>query len=127
MQRTMLKSKIHRAEVTNANLHYAGSITVDRDLMDAAELVPFEQVYVYNVNNGERFSTYVIAGIAGSGEICLNGAAARKASIEDLVIICSYASYNDEECELHVPIGVYVDKFNKIVERRLMSDGACDS
>lgn len=127
MQRTMLKSKIHRAVVTDACLHYAGSITIDKDLMDAADLVPFEQVYVYNVHNGERFSTYVIEGDRGSGAICLNGAAARKASIGDLVIVCSYASYNEGECDSHVPVGVYVENDNKDYKREFMHDGACDS
>lgn len=127
MQRTMLKSKIHRATVTESCLNYAGSITIDKSLMEAANLVPFEQVYVYNINNGERFSTYVIEGLPESGAMCLNGAAARKVSVGDLIIVCSYASYDDEECRSHVSVGVYVDQHNRMVERRLMADGTCDN
>ena len=93
----MMKSKIHRAVVTQADIHYVGSITIDRDLMDAAGLLEYEQVDVLNVNNGERLQTYVIAGERGSGTICLNGAAARKAVVGDLVIIISYASVSPEE------------------------------
>ena len=98
MRRIMLKSKIHRAKVTEACLEYEGSVTIDKTLMDAAKLIEYEQVDIYNISNGERFHTYVIAGEPGSGEICLNGAAARKASVNDLVIICSYVVLNDEEC-----------------------------
>ena len=97
MQRYMLKSKLHRATVTDANLTYEGSMTIDRTLMDAVGLLPFEKIKIYNINNGERFDTYVIEGRAGDGEICLNGAAARKGMAGDLVIIVSYALYSDEE------------------------------
>ena len=97
MQRYMLKSKLHRATVTDANLSYEGSLTIDRNLMDAVGLVPFEKIGVYNINNGERFETYVIEGRAGAGEICLNGAAARKGLTGDLIIIVSYALYSEEE------------------------------
>jgi aspartate 1-decarboxylase len=127
MQRTLLKSKIHRAVVTDACLQYSGSITIDKDLMDAADLVTFEQVYVYNTHNGERFSTYVIEGDRGSGAICLNGAAARKASVGDLVIVCSYASYDKSEWGDHTPVGVYVTNYNKTYERRDMWNGTCDN
>lgn len=98
MRRIMLKSKIHRAKVTEACLEYEGSVTIDKTLMDAAKLIEYEQVDIYNISNGERFHTYVIAGKPGSGEICLNGAAARKASVNDLVIICSYVVLDDEDC-----------------------------
>lgn len=97
MQRYMLKSKLHRATITDANLNYEGSLTIDRTLMDAVGLVPFEKVKIYNINNGERFDTYVIEGRAGQGDICLNGAAARKGLVGDLVIIVSYALYDDKE------------------------------
>jgi len=97
MQRYMLKSKIHRATITDANLNYEGSLTIDRTLMDAVGLLPFEKIKVYNINNGERFDTYVIAGRPGGGEICLNGAAARKGLVGDLIIIVSYALYAEAE------------------------------
>jgi len=97
MQRYMLKSKLHRATITDANLNYEGSMTIDRTLMDAVGLLPFEKIKIYNINNGERFDTYVIEGPAGKGDICLNGAAARKGLAGDLIIIVSYALYNDEE------------------------------
>lgn len=97
MQIELMKSKIHRAVVTQADIHYVGSITIDRDLMDAAGLLEYERVDVLNVNNGERLQTYVIAGERGSGTVCLNGAAARKAVVGDLVIIISYASVTPEE------------------------------
>ena len=93
----MLKSKIHRATVTDANINYAGSLTLDRALMEAADLLSCERVMVYNITNGERFDTYIIEGERGSGTVCINGAAARKADIGDLIIIASYADYSDEE------------------------------
>lgn len=96
MRRTMLKSKLHRAVITEAALHYEGSITIDRDLMDAADIIPYEKVDIYNVSNGERFSTYVIEGARKSGVICLNGAAARKGSKGDLIIIATYVEVEDE-------------------------------
>ena len=114
MKRVMLKSKIHRATVTDANLHYEGSITVDADLMDAARLAEYEQVDIYNISNGNRFQTYVISGRRGEGEICLNGAAARLVSREDLIIICSYSVYDEGEVEKHTPALVYVDEKNRI-------------
>ena len=99
MRRRMMKSKIHRATVTDANLHYVGSITVDRDLMDLADLLEYEQVAVVDIDNGARLETYVIEGERGSGSICLNGAAARLVSPGDRVIIISYADYDREELE----------------------------
>jgi len=115
MKRTLLKSKIHQATVTDANIHYEGSITVDRRLMDAADLIPYEQVQIYNVLNGERFSTYVIEGEPGSGVICVNGAAAHLAKEGDLVIIASFASYSEEEAKGHEPKLVYVNGKNRII------------
>jgi aspartate 1-decarboxylase len=95
----MLKSKLHRATVTDAALHYEGSITIDENLMDAADFITYEKVDIYNVSNGERFSTYVIPGKRESGVICLNGAAARKCSKGDLIIIASYVTLDDEEAK----------------------------
>src|SRR5574344_999793 len=99
----VLKSKIHRAVVTRANLHYIGSITIDEDLMDAANLIENERVYIFDINNGERFDTYVIKGERGSGEIGINGAAARMVQIDDLVIIVSYATMDFEEAKHFKP------------------------
>ena len=110
MRRTMLKSKIHRATVTDANLNYEGSVSIDRRLCDSARLLPFEKVEIYNCNNGNRFSTYVIHG--NNGEICLNGAAARLVHKGDVVIIASYAEYEEPEALTHKPTLVYVDKEN---------------
>ena len=93
MRRTLFKSKIHRARITDANLNYEGSLTIDADLMKAADILPYEQIKVYNVNNGARFDTYAIAGPAGTGDICLNGAAARMGAAGDLIIIATYANY----------------------------------
>ncbi len=116
MRRTLLKSKIHRATVTDADLHYEGSVTVDRDLMDAADLRRFERVEIYNVTNGERFATYVIPGERGSGAIVINGAAAHKAGQGDIVILCAYADYEEAEVERHRAHLVYVDGRNRIVK-----------
>jgi aspartate 1-decarboxylase len=116
MYRTLLKSKIHRATVTEADLHYEGSITIDRDLMDAADLARFEKIEIYNVTNGERFSTYVIPAEPGSGDIVINGAAAHKASPGDIVILCCYADYDDAEVKKHRVRLVYVDEQNRIVK-----------
>ncbi len=116
MMRTMLKCKIHRATVTEANLHYEGSITIDRTLMEAAGLVEYEQVHIYDIDNGNRFSTYVIQGEADSGVICLNGAAARQVSRGDLVIIANYATYEEKELAEFQPTLVYVDGKNRITE-----------
>ena len=117
MQRIMLKSKIHRVTITEADLNYDGSLTIDRDLMDAAGLIPFEHVRVYNINNGERFDTYAIEGAAGSGVIGLNGAAARKGHIGDLIIIASYAHYEDSELENFAPAILLCDENNKVREK----------
>ncbi len=110
----MLKSKIHRATVTDANLHYEGSITVDEKLMNAADILPYEKVNIYNVSNGERFSTYVIPGKSGSGVICLNGAAAWKASKNDIIIIASYALIDDSALEMWSPKCVFLTQENNI-------------
>lgn len=115
MKRTLLKSKIHRATVTGADLEYLGSMTVDPLLIGAADLVPFERVEIYNITNGERFATYVIEGTPGEGEIILNGAAAHKATPGDLVIICSYAEYHEAEIASHRPTLVFVDADNQQV------------
>ena len=110
--RTMLKSKIHRATVTDANINYEGSITIDKDLMDAADMVEFEQVHVLDINNGARFTTYIIEGERGSGEICLNGAAARLVVKGDLVIILTYTQVPEEEIPNYRPRIVHVDENN---------------
>lgn len=110
----MCKSKIHRATITDANLQYVGSLTVDRDLMGAADLLPAEQVQVVNINNGARFETYIIEGAPGSGEICLNGAAARQGQPGDKIIIISYALLEDAAARSHEPIVVHVDERNRI-------------
>jgi len=110
----MLKSKIHRAKVTQVNLDYEGSITIDRTLMEAADLYQYEKVDVLNVNNGARFSTYVIEGEPGSGVIGLNGAAARLAVVNDLVIVVSYRTMSDDEARRLNPVVVHVDGSNRI-------------
>lgn len=115
MQVTMLKGKIHRAKVTDANLEYIGSISIDKDLLECAGLLEYEQVDVYNISNGERFTTYTIVAPRGSGEICINGAAARKACPGDLVIICAYGQMELEEAKGHKPVEVFVDEKNRIV------------
>ena len=114
MQRFMLKSKIHRATVTDADLHYEGSISIDEQLMEAADLLPYEKVDIYNISNGERFSTYVIPGPKDSGTICLNGAAARKVSRGDLIIIASYVMIDDTDAASWTPKKVLVDQKNRI-------------
>ena len=116
MYRTMLKSKIHRATVTQADLHYVGSITIDAELMDAAELLPGEQVAVVDVTNGARLETYVIEGERGSGVIGINGAAAHLVHPGDLVIVISYAALPDAEAKAYLPAVVHVDGANRIVE-----------
>jgi len=112
----MLYSKIHRATVTDANLNYVGSITVDEDLLDAASLRVGQKVEIVNVNNGERFSTYVIKGKRGSKDMCLNGAAARKVEIGDKIIVIAYGSYHSDELDSYKPIVVHVDEKNNISE-----------
>jgi aspartate 1-decarboxylase len=114
MQRTMLKSKVHRATVTQADLHYVGSLTVDAELMRAADLLPGEQVHVVDINNGARLETYVIEGPSGSGIIGINGAAARLVHPGDLVIIISYAIVDDAEARAFVPSVVHVDARNHV-------------
>jgi aspartate 1-decarboxylase len=109
----MLKSKIHRAVVTDANLHYVGSITIDPDLLEAADILEHEQVAVVDIDNGARFETYAIAGRRGSGDMCLNGAAARLVSPGDRVIVISYAEYDQGELEHHEPVVVHVDTANR--------------
>jgi aspartate 1-decarboxylase len=116
----MLKSKIHRATVTGADVDYEGSITIDKELMDVAKLIEFERVDVYNITNGQRFSTYVIRGERGNGEISLNGAAARLVSLGDLVIICSYCQHEEKEVAKHKPVIVHVDQKNKIKEIKMV-------
>lgn len=114
MYRFMYKSKIHRATVTDANLNYVGSVTIDSDLLDAADILANEKVAIVNNNNGERFETYVIAGERGSGTICLNGAAARKVHKGDIVIIIAYALLEEKEAKELKPKIVMVDENNKI-------------
>ena len=114
--RIMLKSKIHRARVTNLNIDYEGSITIDQNLMEEADILPYEQVQVLNLNNGERFSTYAIEGERGSGEICLNGAAARLVAKGDIVIILTYCHVEDDQAHQFLPKLVYVDARNAITE-----------
>jgi aspartate 1-decarboxylase len=116
--RTMLKSKIHRATVTEANIQYEGSITLDKDLMEAADILPFEQVHVLDIDNGSRLETYVIEGERGSGVICINGAAARLVSAGDKVIIISYQTISEADALNLVPKLVYVDSQNAIVHRQ---------
>jgi aspartate 1-decarboxylase len=113
--RTILKSKIHRATVTQADLHYEGSITIDADLMDAADILPFEQVHVLDVDNGARLTTYAIEGVRGSGQICINGAAARLVSAGDIVIIIAYDTTTDAEARERRPALIYVDGKNRVV------------
>jgi len=116
MQREMLKSKIHRVTVTQAELYYEGSITVDKDLLEAADILPYEKVQVLNFNNGSRLDTYTIEGAAGSGTICLNGPAARFGSVGDEIIIVSYVHLPDEDVKKFKPKVVMVDKKNKITK-----------
>jgi aspartate 1-decarboxylase len=112
--RTVLKSKIHRATVTQADLHYEGSITLDALLLEAADILPFEQVHVLDVDNGARLTTYAIAGERGSGQVCINGAAARLVSAGDVVIILTYDSKSESDARAHRPTLVYVDEANRI-------------
>ena len=114
MNRRMLGGKIHRATVTGADLHYEGSISIDRNLMDAAGILPYEEVNIYNVTNGERFTTYAIEGERGSGVICVNGAAAHKASTGDIIIIASFHFATEAEAIKWKPRCVYVDGRNRI-------------
>ncbi len=114
MHRVMLRAKIHRVTVTQCDLHYEGSCGIDENLLEAADIREFEKIELYDINNGERFSTYAIKGKRGSGEISLNGAAARRAHLGDLLIICTYAPMNDAEVETYQPKIVFVDEKNQI-------------
>jgi len=115
MQRILLKSKIHRVTVTDAELHYEGSLTLDRNLMDAADLLPYEEVHIFNLTNGHRFSTYVIEGARGSNTVCVNGAAAHLAREGDCLIIADFAIYDEEQSKKHMPKLIYVDEMNNII------------
>jgi aspartate 1-decarboxylase len=117
MQRTMLKSKLHRVTVTQAELHYEGSCAIDEHLMDAADIKEYQQIEIYNVTNGERFSTYAIRAERNSSTISVNGAAARKAAPGDLLIICTYAAFSEIELAKHEPDLVYVDAKNRVTHR----------
>lgn len=110
----MMKSKVHRATVTEANLHYTGSLTLDRDLMDAAGMMEYEQVHVLNINTGDRFVTYIIEGERGSGTVCLNGAAARLGQPGDMIIAITYVQMDREEAARHTPVMVHVDDENRV-------------
>jgi aspartate 1-decarboxylase len=121
MERIMLKSKIHRAKVTDANIEYEGSITLDEKLMDIADLVPFEQVHVYNISNGNRFQTYCIKGEKGSGDVCINGAAARLAKKNDLIIIASYINIKDDSVRNFHPTLVYLNENDNGIKKVLPS------
>ncbi len=118
MIRTLLKSKIHRVAVTQCELHYEGSCAIDEDLLDAADIAENEQVHIWNINNGERFVTYAIRGKRGSGMISINGSAARRASVGDLVIIASFAGLDSAEIKTHKPKLVFVDDQNQQTELR---------
>ncbi len=118
MQLTMFKSKIHRATVTQAELHYEGSLTVDEDLLEAAGMLEYEKVAVVNITNGERLETYLIKGERGSKQICLNGAAARKGAPGDRIIVITYASMSEDEARKHTPTIVLVNEHNEIVEKK---------
>ena len=116
MLRSMLRAKIHQATITDANIEYEGSLTVDEDLLDAVGIKQFEQVRVSNLNNGERFETYIIPGTRGSGQICLNGAAARKGIVGDRIIIFSYCYYTDDEIKGFTPKIIRLDGNNNIIK-----------
>ena len=118
----MLKSKIHRARVTGCNIDYEGSVTVDKLLLEAADILPYERVEVLDINNGTRLSTYAIEGEPGSGVICLNGAAARLVAKDDIVIILTYSQVKEEEARGITPLVVYVDSMNKIVKVKNATD-----
>jgi len=121
--RHLMKSKIHRATITSADLHYEGSLTVDEDLLDAADLAEFEEIQVVNVNNGARFITYVIPGPRGSGVLQLNGAAARLGLPGDLVILIAYGAFDEQETARFKPRLVFVDEHNRIVRPSLRAEG----
>ena len=118
MQRTMLKSKLHRVHVTHSELHYEGSCAIDEALLELANIYEYEQINIYNVTNGERFTTYAIRAERHSGIISVNGAAAHKAHPKDIIIIASYAHYNELELELYSPKLIYVDPLNRVIEQK---------
>lgn len=118
MQRTLLQAKLHRVTVTQSELHYEGSCAIDDDLLDAADIREYQAIDIYNVNNGQRFSTYAIRAERGSGTISVNGAAARLAAPGDLLIIAAFSSYNELEVQRHEPRLVYVDGKNRIINQR---------
>lgn len=126
MQRIMLKSKIHRATITGADLEYEGSITIDRDLMDAADIIAYEKVAIWDVTNGSRLETYAIEGERGSGVICLNGAAARLVAPRDLIIIASFVNMDNAEAIKHEPKLVFVDEKNRMLPTRKEEAGQCN-
>lgn len=117
MQRTMLKSKLHRVTTTHAELHYEGSCAIDEDLLDAANIQEYEQIDIWNINNGERFTTYAIRAERGSGIISVNGSAARRAAPGDLLIIATFAVYNEIELAKYTPTLIYADADNRIARR----------
>lgn len=121
MKRIMLLAKLHRAVVTEADLHYEGSCGIDENLMEAADMREYEKIELYNINNGERFSTYIIKAARGSGAISLNGAAARKAHVGDHLIICTYGPVDDDEAVSHIPKVVLLDDQNRIKEIKKIS------
>jgi len=114
MQRVMMKSKLHRATVTAADLHYEGSLTVDADLLDAADILPHEQIHVWDVTNGTRLITYALPGARGSGEVQVNGAGAHLIKPGDVIIVATYASFEDQEARGHVPLVILVDAENRV-------------
>ena len=118
MQRMMLKSKLHRVRVTHSELHYEGSCAIDQNLLDAADIREYQQIDIYNVSNGERFTTYAIRAQRGSGVISVNGAAAHKADPDDILIIATYAMYSELELQKFHPQLIYVDEFNRVVAQR---------
>ena len=121
MRRTIMKGKIHRATVTDSNLDYEGSITIDSHLLDKPNIIPYEQLDIYNVTSGERFTTYAIRGEKDSGVICINGAAAHKARKGDIIIIATYAAFDEKELENFKPAKVYVDGANRIKSQLLQA------
>lgn len=125
MFRTFLKSKLNRVTITEAELHYHGSITIDKDLMDAADLLAYEKVQIVNVNNGQRLETYVIEGERGSGVICLNGPAARRGQAGDIITIMSYVVISESELENYEPRTVFVDENNKITQIKAETVSTC--
>ena len=121
MQRRLLKYKLHRVSTTHSELHYIGSCAIDENLLEAADIVEYEEIEVWNVTNGERFATYAIRAERGSGIISVNGSAARRAAVGDLLIIATFASYSEEERLTHQPIALFVDENNQETERKIGS------